>query len=202
MFQKQRDRRMRRGRSVRDDEEYEEVAMETEEEPRQCYGPGCIEPSRQNSKYCSDECGLKLATKYVLLKVLPLTCQWSFLPVFKLFRISCHPWINPNQPLHLFTFSRLFEVLPPRIRQWHTGPCVAEDGNKQALEKIRHQQLMARQKLVQLDQRNRQLDALVARAKQLKILEEAEVHFCGGPYVSIVCIKFFLNWQDFVGLQH
>lgn len=29
----------------------------------QCYGPMCVEPARSGSKYCSDECGLKLATK-------------------------------------------------------------------------------------------------------------------------------------------
>jgi len=32
--------------------------------PRQCYGPGCVEAARYGSKYCSDECGLKLANKY------------------------------------------------------------------------------------------------------------------------------------------
>jgi hypothetical protein len=33
-------------------------------EARQCYGPGCVEAARVGSKYCSDECGLKLAHKY------------------------------------------------------------------------------------------------------------------------------------------
>ena len=33
-----------------------------EDEPMQCYGPGCVDPARVNSKYCSDDCGLKLAT--------------------------------------------------------------------------------------------------------------------------------------------
>lgn len=32
---------------------------------RQCLGPGCIEPARANSKYCSEECGMKLAAKWV-----------------------------------------------------------------------------------------------------------------------------------------
>ena len=32
---------------------------------RQCYGPGCINAARNNSKYCSDDCGVKLATKYM-----------------------------------------------------------------------------------------------------------------------------------------
>ena len=50
-------------------QKHSEVASEEaggegrEDEPRQCYGPGCVEMARQGSKYCSDECGLKLATK-------------------------------------------------------------------------------------------------------------------------------------------
>ena len=31
-------------------------------EPKQCYGPGCTSSARPHSKYCSDECGIKLAT--------------------------------------------------------------------------------------------------------------------------------------------
>lgn len=30
---------------------------------RQCLGPGCVESARPNSKYCSDDCGMKLAAK-------------------------------------------------------------------------------------------------------------------------------------------
>ena len=37
--------------------------------PRQCYGPGCVEAARYGSKYCSDECGLKLANKYACASV-------------------------------------------------------------------------------------------------------------------------------------
>ncbi|KAI0215588.1 CXXC-type zinc finger protein 1 [Lamellibrachia satsuma] len=45
-----------------------------EDEPRQCYGPGCIEMARQGSKYCSDECGLKLATNRIF-EILPQRIQ-------------------------------------------------------------------------------------------------------------------------------
>ena len=34
-----------------------------EEDARQCFGPACCEAAREGSKYCSDECGMKLATK-------------------------------------------------------------------------------------------------------------------------------------------
>lgn len=30
---------------------------------RQCLGPGCIQPARTNSKYCTEDCGMKLAAK-------------------------------------------------------------------------------------------------------------------------------------------
>ena len=44
---------------------YNSFPAETDDdEPRQCYGPNCVEPARQGSKYCSDDCGLKLATRY------------------------------------------------------------------------------------------------------------------------------------------
>jgi COMPASS component SPP1 len=32
---------------------------------RQCYGPACIRAARPGSKYCSDDCGLKLATNRI-----------------------------------------------------------------------------------------------------------------------------------------
>lgn len=30
---------------------------------RQCLGPGCVQPARVDSKYCSEDCGMKLAAK-------------------------------------------------------------------------------------------------------------------------------------------
>ncbi|XP_014289319.1 CXXC-type zinc finger protein 1 [Halyomorpha halys] len=43
----------------------------------QCYGPGCVETALPNSKYCSDKCGIKLATNRVF-QVLPQRLQeWS-----------------------------------------------------------------------------------------------------------------------------
>lgn len=34
-------------------------------EPRQCYGPRCTKTARWGSKYCSDECGMTLATNRI-----------------------------------------------------------------------------------------------------------------------------------------
>lgn len=48
--------------------------------PRQCYGPTCTNSARYGSKYCSDECGLKLATNRIL-QVLPQRIQeWALSP--------------------------------------------------------------------------------------------------------------------------
>ena len=51
----------------------------SQDEPReevytQCYGPGCTRASRSNSKYCSDDCGLRLATNR-LYELLPQRIQ-------------------------------------------------------------------------------------------------------------------------------
>jgi len=45
-----------------------------EEAYTQCYGPGCTRVSRPGSKYCSDDCGLKLATNR-LYELLPQRIQ-------------------------------------------------------------------------------------------------------------------------------
>ncbi|KAI8781518.1 CXXC-type zinc finger protein 1 [Biomphalaria glabrata] len=100
--------------------------------PRQCYGPGCVEPAKIGSKYCSDECGMKLAK------------------------------------------SRIYEILPSRIQQWQSSPCVGEENNKKVLEMLRQENLEARLKLRQLDMKIQELDALVERGKRLTMIAEQE----------------------------
>ena len=39
--------------------------VEVNSPPTQCHGPGCIYASRPHSKYCSNECGIQLAIRYV-----------------------------------------------------------------------------------------------------------------------------------------
>lgn len=48
--------------------------------PKQCYGLNCIKQSRNGSKYCSDECGLRLATSRIY-QTLPIRLnEWSMTP--------------------------------------------------------------------------------------------------------------------------
>ncbi|XP_025834338.1 CXXC-type zinc finger protein 1-like [Agrilus planipennis] len=48
--------------------------------PRQCYGPGCSNSARYGSKYCSDVCGIRLATNRIC-QVLPQRIQeWALSP--------------------------------------------------------------------------------------------------------------------------
>lgn len=47
---------------------------------RQCYGPGCVEAARSGSKYCSDDCGMKLAMNRIY-EILPQRIQqWNSSP--------------------------------------------------------------------------------------------------------------------------
>ncbi|XP_064633225.1 CXXC-type zinc finger protein 1-like isoform X2 [Lineus longissimus] len=115
------------------DIEFERPLFEdVDDSMKQCYGPGCAEIARPGSKYCSDDCGMKLAT------------------------------------------NRIFEILPQRIQQWQSSPCIAEDNNKKELEKIRRSQLDARQKLGELDLKHQELDALIERAKHASIAPEQD----------------------------
>ena len=47
----------------RQSQENEEVGEVEEDAPRQCFGPGCVQQARPSSKYCSDDCGMKLAKR-------------------------------------------------------------------------------------------------------------------------------------------
>lgn len=71
--------------------------------------------------------------------------------------------------------SRIFEILPQRIQTWHQSPCKAEMKNKADLEKVRQQQLQARQRLVELDSKLQDLTALIERAKHSSISTNEDV---------------------------
>lgn len=65
---------------VRHSERGEGGAKDTTGSMRQCLGPGCTEPARNNSKYCSEDCGMKLAANR-LYEILPQRIQqWQQSP--------------------------------------------------------------------------------------------------------------------------
>ncbi|XP_027623021.1 CXXC-type zinc finger protein 1-like [Tupaia chinensis] len=47
---------------------------------RQCLGPGCVYPARPGSKYCSDDCGMKLAADRIYMILPPRIQQWQNSP--------------------------------------------------------------------------------------------------------------------------
>ncbi|XP_054634725.1 CXXC-type zinc finger protein 1a isoform X2 [Dunckerocampus dactyliophorus] len=47
---------------------------------RQCLGPGCVRAARNNSKYCSDDCGMKLAANRIYEIVPQRIQQWQQSP--------------------------------------------------------------------------------------------------------------------------
>lgn len=108
-------------------------SLETDDDmPRQCYGPQCIEPARTGSKYCSDECGMKLAK------------------------------------------SRIYEILPSRIQQWQSSPCVGEENNRKLQDQLHKETYEAKVQLKQLDLKIQELDALVERGRGVSIDTEQE----------------------------
>lgn len=94
---------------------------------RHCIGPNCIMTARPQSKYCSDVCGMNMAT------------------------------------------ARIFRVLPQRLQEWNLSECIAESKNNTQLETIRAKQDSVKAVITELDQRNKELDLLVERAKHCQL---------------------------------
>lgn len=85
---------------------------------------------------------------------------------------------------YFILFSRLCDLLPPKIQQWQSSPCIAEEYNKKSLEKIRRQQQMCQQRLNELYVKHQELNALIERAKLSPIVEaeqEVSLHFFHNP---------------------
>uniref|UniRef100_T1IQM7 CXXC-type zinc finger protein 1 n=1 Tax=Strigamia maritima TaxID=126957 RepID=T1IQM7_STRMM len=128
--------------------------------PVQCYGPGCKMVARTGSKYCSDECGIKLAT------------------------------------------NRIFEILPQRIQQWNTSPCIAEEKNKQTLEVIRRQQVEAREKLRELDSRHLKLDELIEKGKKTSMIDQDTSDIEEENELNVYCVTCGHEIMAKVALRH
>ena len=74
---------------------------------------------------------------------------------------------------------------------------MAEEKNKRTLEKIRRQQMEARQKLVDLDQRHQELDAVVEKARHARIVPEQEQVCLRLIAALFCCVWEYLNSQVF-----
>jgi len=67
----------------------------------------------------------------------------------------------------LYFKLKLVQVLPQRIQEWNMTQSVADEHNRKQLEKIRRQQMEARNKLKQLDLKHQ------VKMKYLKYWESA-----------------------------
>ncbi|XP_045393838.1 CXXC-type zinc finger protein 1-like [Lemur catta] len=100
--------------------------------PPQCLGPGCVYPTRPGSKYCSDDCGMKLAA------------------------------------------DRIYEILPQRIQQWQTSPCIANEQGKKMLERIHREKQDTYTRLKGLECQFHELEAIILRGKQQAVCNDEE----------------------------
>lgn len=67
-------KRARKEEHKREHRSDKDKSRKDDDVPKQCYGPGCTAATRPGSKYCSDDCGLKLATNRIY-EVLPHRIQ-------------------------------------------------------------------------------------------------------------------------------
>lgn len=126
-----------------------------EHEPVQCLGPECVNAAMLNSKYCSHECGMKLAKK------------------------------------------RLIAYMRSRFNDLSQQPSESDKLNTGELEKINAEMEKLKKRLVELEQRNQQLDSIIERAKFANINPNVEVYIFIQVFIFclfhkiVVIINFF-----------
>lgn len=76
----QRDREVRRKRSWREADYSSEDEEEADLAPRQCHGLECTNCARVGSKYCSDQCGLSLASLRIYQTLPERIREWNSTP--------------------------------------------------------------------------------------------------------------------------
>ncbi|CAH8853097.1 unnamed protein product [Trichobilharzia szidati] len=117
--------------------------------PRQCFGPGCTRPAaRPDTKYCSNECGRKLAIKR-LETLLPESCK------------TWYPDLLTKDKNSLYELSKLPD-------------CMATLLDKSRLEEISREQCTVHNRLVELEMEHQKLTELISRAQERKTGRENE----------------------------
>uniref|UniRef100_A0A3Q0KQ35 CXXC-type zinc finger protein 1 n=1 Tax=Schistosoma mansoni TaxID=6183 RepID=A0A3Q0KQ35_SCHMA len=111
--------------------------------PRQCFGPGCTRAAaRPDTKYCSNECGLKLAIKRLE----------TLLPE------SFHAW-----------YPDLFTKAGKALSDLERLPdCMATVIDKLRLKEISKEQCVVHNRLVELEMEHQKLTGLISRAQERK----------------------------------
>ncbi|THD28787.1 CpG-binding protein [Fasciola hepatica] len=113
--------------------------------PRQCFGPGCTRAAaRPDTKYCSDECGIKLALRRIEI-LLPES----------LAAMNCPSKVGKTKQEDT---NAEIELERPNF--------VAEQLDRARLDEIQVEKCAVRDRLIQLETEHQQLDALVARARE------------------------------------
>ncbi|KAH8872428.1 CXXC-type zinc finger protein 1 [Schistosoma japonicum] len=111
--------------------------------PRQCFGPGCTRPAaRPDTKYCSNECGLKLAMKR-LETLLPESFN------------AWYPELLTKTGKSLSELKKLPD-------------CMATVIDKTRLEEINKEQCVVHNRLVELELEHQKLTTLISRAQERK----------------------------------
>ncbi|CAF1145425.1 unnamed protein product [Adineta steineri] len=70
--------------------------------------------------------------------------------------------------------NRLLQFLPMRLMQWQTIPSVADTLNKTAIDEIIIEIDQIKQRLSTLDERQRKLDEIIERGKQIKAIKDTD----------------------------
>ncbi|CAH8566167.1 unnamed protein product [Heterobilharzia americana] len=111
--------------------------------PRQCFGPGCTRPAaRPDTKYCSHECGLKLAIRRLE----------TLLPE------SFKTWYPDLLSKDRNTLSELVKL----------PDCMATVIDKSRLEEISKEQCAVHNRLIELEMEHQKLTTLINHAQERK----------------------------------
>ncbi|XP_037026766.1 CXXC-type zinc finger protein 1-like [Bradysia coprophila] len=98
--------------------------------------------------------------------------------------------------------SRIYQVLPQRIQEWNLSPCIAEEENKVQLDNIRAKKMTVRATLAQLDERQKELDLLVERAKRCVLDPNASETNEVEDEMSMYCVTCGFEIHSRTAIRH